>query len=49
MADEKIHKLQIDVSKVNDEKEAAERRNKSLHKQVGDLFVPEFKFFERFG
>ena len=34
VADEKIHKLQIDISKMKDGKEATERRNKSLHKQV---------------
>ena len=37
VADEKIHKLQVDCSKANDEKEASERRNKSLHKQVSSL------------
>ncbi|XP_065058745.1 centrosomal protein of 135 kDa-like [Rhopilema esculentum] len=34
VADEKIHRLQINVSKAQEEKEATERRNKSLHKQL---------------
>ena len=34
VADEKIHKLQMDICKMKDGKEATERRNKSLHKQV---------------
>eukprot|EP00794_Sanderia_malayensis_P007402 gene7402-8222_t len=34
VADEKIHSLQIDVTNFREEKEAAERRNKSLHKQL---------------
>ena len=34
VADEKIHKLQMDISNVKDSKDATERRNKSLQKQV---------------
>lgn len=34
VADEKIHRLQMDVSKTREDRDATDRRNKSLQKQV---------------
>ena len=34
VADEKIHRLQLDVSKTREDRDATDRRNKSLQKQV---------------